>query len=149
MGAFMAVPHFQFPESFGDARVEELRLLSWTDQHSGMSFASVPGGPWHDLLISLVSRDLLTVFSFQWAKETWSREGIRDLAAPLGMPGDTALVRAIALARIRAMYDLYEVRPPEGLRLTHLGRVRISELKQALRAGREREPFGVLWDVRH
>src|SRR5205823_5000317 len=25
----------------------------------------------------------------------------------------------------------------------------LSELKQALRAGREREPFGILWDVRH
>jgi len=27
--------------------------------------------------------------------------------------------------------------------------VRLSELKQALRSGREREPFGILWDVRH
>jgi hypothetical protein len=34
-------------------------------------------------------------------------------------------------------------------RLTHLGRVRASELKQALRSGREREALGILWDERH
>jgi diguanylate cyclase (GGDEF)-like protein len=36
-----------------------------------------------------------------------------------------------------------------SLTLTHRGRVRLSELKQALRSGREREPLGILWDVRH
>ena len=36
-----------------------------------------------------------------------------------------------------------------ALKLTHKGRVRLSELKQALRSGRERDPFGILWDVRH
>jgi GGDEF domain-containing protein len=35
------------------------------------------------------------------------------------------------------------------LRLTHAGRVRISELKQALRTGRIREQYGILWDGRH
>jgi diguanylate cyclase (GGDEF)-like protein len=33
--------------------------------------------------------------------------------------------------------------------LTHEGRLRLSELRQGLRSGREREPFGVLWDTRH
>jgi len=147
----LPAPYFQFTESFGDARVEELKLLSWTAQHGGLSFSSVPSGPWHDLLVALVSSELLTVFSLEWAKQVYSSEGnaYRDLVVPLGMPGDTPLVRAMALARVRAIYDLYEMRSPTGLRLTHLGRVRLSELKQALRAGREREPFGILWDVRH
>ena len=78
----MAVLDFQFTEPFGDARVEELKLLSWTAQHGELSFASVPVGPWHDLLVSLVSSELLTVFSIEWAKETYSRQGLPDLAGP-------------------------------------------------------------------
>jgi diguanylate cyclase (GGDEF)-like protein len=147
----MVVHDFQFTEPFGDARVEELKLLSWTAQHGGLSFTSVPSGPWHDLLVALVSSELLTVFTLERAKQEFSSPGnaYSDMVVPLGMPGDTPLMRAIALARVRAVNDLYEMRPPAGLRLTHLGRVRVSELKQALRAGREREPFGILWDVRH
>lgn len=147
----MVVPHFQFTEPFGDARVEELKLLSWTAQHGELSFASVPSGPWHDLLVSLVSNELLTVFSFKWAKRTYSSEGNPDpdLVGSSGIPGESPLERARVCARVRAVNDLHEMRPPEGLRLTHLGRVRVSELKQALRAGREREPFGILWDERH
>jgi diguanylate cyclase (GGDEF)-like protein len=34
-------------------------------------------------------------------------------------------------------------------RLSHKGRLRRSELEQALRTGRDREPFGVLWAERH
>jgi diguanylate cyclase (GGDEF)-like protein len=145
------VPDFQFTEPFGDARVEELKLLSWTAQHGGLSFSAVPSGPWHDLLVGLVSSELLTVFDLARAKQELSTPGnaYSSLVEPLGMPGDTPLVRAMALARVRALYDLYELRPPAGLRLTHSGRVRVSELKQVLRAGREREPFGILWDVRH
>jgi diguanylate cyclase (GGDEF)-like protein len=52
-------------------------------------------------------------------------------------------------AAIMAEYDLYRKWCPDGLRISHPGRVRISELKQVLRTGREREPFGILWDVRH
>ncbi len=35
------------------------------------------------------------------------------------------------------------------LRISHKGRVRRSELEQALRSGRDREPFGIMWDSRH
>ena len=126
-----------------------MKLLSWTAQHGELSFASVPRGPWHDLLVGLVLSDLLTVFSFEEARRIYSKEVHPQLATPLGIPGDTPLVREMALARVRAAYELYEMRRPAGLRLTHSGRVRLSELKQALRAGREREPFGILWDARH
>lgn len=34
-------------------------------------------------------------------------------------------------------------------RISHKGRLRRSELEQALQAGRDREPFGVLWAERH
>jgi hypothetical protein len=147
----MAAPDFQFTEPFGDARMEELKLLSWIAQNGELSFASVPSGPWHDLLLSLVSTELLTTYLFKWAKDHFTREDDPDpdLANSSGLPGESRLERTMIYAKVRAVYDLFEMRPPKGLRLTHPGRVRLSELKQALRAGREREPFGILWDVRH
>jgi len=114
-----------------------------------MPFLSVPTGAWHDLLVALVSSDLLSAFSYESAKEISQRQGTADMATRFGAPGDTPLVRETAHAKVRALCSLYESRPPDGLRLTHWGRVRLSELKQALRSGREREPFGILWDVRH
>jgi diguanylate cyclase (GGDEF)-like protein len=140
---------FPFTDPFGDARVEELKLLSWTAQHGKLTFPSVPIGPWHDLLVALVIGEIVTVFPYAWAKEIYLKQGIDDMAHQFGMPADTPLSRSMAQARHRAICDLYEMRPPDGLRLTHLGRVRLSELKQALRTGREREPFGILWDGRH
>src|SRR6266478_3392662 len=148
---FMAAPYFQFTDPFGDARVEELKLLSWTAQHGELSFPSVPSGPWHDLLVSILWSESLTVFSFEWAKRAYSSEGNPDpdLASSSGIPGESPLERARVSARVRAVWDLYQMCPPAGLRLTHSGRVRVSELKQALRAGRIREQYGMLWDGRH
>jgi diguanylate cyclase (GGDEF)-like protein len=62
--------------------------------------------------------------------------------------GETPLERALHAARTDSLSKVlagHEVK----LVLTHRGRVRLSELKQALKARREREPFGILWDVRH
>jgi diguanylate cyclase (GGDEF)-like protein len=143
------VRHFQFTEPFGDARVEELKLLSWNDRHGELFLMSIPSGPWHDLLVDVVSRELLTVFSYVRAKDAHAATHSIPMDFELGAPGDTPLTRAVALAKIKAICDLHENKPPGGLRLTHFGRVRLSELKQALRTGREREPFGILWDVRH
>lgn len=142
---------FQFTELFGDARLEELKLLSWADSQGGLSFPSVPTGPWQDLLLALVSDEILTTFSIESAKKMWARpDGPNpDLVNSPGLPGETMLERATHNAKLRAVYDLLESRPPAGLRLTHRGRVRLAEMKQALRSGREREPFGILWDVRH
>jgi hypothetical protein len=149
IGELMAATTFQFPESFGDARVEELTLLSWAVKEGELRFASVPSGAWHDLLVHLVWNELLTVFSFSDAKQTYASQGYESLATPFGLPGDTPLVREMALKKVWAANELYEMRPLTGLRLTHLGRIRLSELKQDLRARRERDSFGILWDVRH
>lgn len=145
------MPHFQFTESFGDARVEELKLLSWSGQHEELTFEVVPSGPWLDLLLWLVSSDLLSVFSFDWAQTTFgkSHDQASDLAASSGIVGESPFERAVVSAKVRAIFDLYSGRPPAGLRLTHQGRLRLSELRQRLRSGRQREPFGILWDTRH
>src|SRR5262249_34087362 len=65
-----------------------------------------------------------------------------------GLPGESPLERAINDARIRLMSKVLGKHQVD-LKLTHKGRVRLSELKQALPGGREREPVGILWDARH
>src|SRR5262249_40960131 len=62
--------------------------------------------------------------------------------------GESLLERAIVKARVRAVDQLY-LGASGTFQLTHQGRVRLSELKQTLQSSREREPFGILWDVRH
>jgi len=93
--------------------------------------------------------ELITVFTFARAKQFCSSEGDPDLGSSSGIPEHSRLEWARVSAKITAVHDRYQLRPPAGLRLTHAGRVRISELKQALRTGRIREQYGILWDGRH
>jgi hypothetical protein len=51
----------QFTDEFGDARVEELKLLSWINRHGELSIQSIPSGPRHDMLLWLLSNDLETL----------------------------------------------------------------------------------------
>jgi diguanylate cyclase (GGDEF)-like protein len=147
---------FIIDRPFSDARLEELRLLSWVADAGTWVVDGLPQGPWGDLLQFLVWNDFLTGFSYQDAVKHWTAD---DSALPRmithgglvdsrGMPGDSLLERSVNLARLKAAEKLLQCVPVEQ-RLTHWGRVRLSELKQALRTGREREPFGILWDGRH
>jgi hypothetical protein len=61
VGVPMSVPQFEFAGPFGDARVEELKLLSWVAQHGELSFPKAPKGPWLDLLISLLWRSRISI----------------------------------------------------------------------------------------
>ena len=138
-------------EPFGDARLAELGLLSRADQDGRLAIGSVPDGPWRDLILCLVSAGLIASFSYDEAKSFAISTGhgaSPDMVGLSGMSGESLLERAITRARVRALDGIY--RNEGGMfRLTHFGRVRLSELRQALRAGRERDPLGVLWDVRH
>jgi diguanylate cyclase (GGDEF)-like protein len=142
---------FPFTEPFGDARIEELRLLSWAEQQGRLSIPPAPYGPWRDLLVALVSNELITTFSYEQGKEHYASTGHGSspaMTSPSGIAGESLLERYTVTTRIQALDQIYQ--SAGGLFwLTHLGRVRRSELKQVLRSGREREPLGILWDVRH
>lgn len=147
------VTAFTFPESFGDARLEEVKLLSALAQASALSL-SPPAGPWRDMVGFLVWHECLTTYSYDWAKSYWEKrnegrgKNLTDGDGSRGMLGDSLLERSMNLARLKATECLYRSEPVL-VQLTHPGRVRLSELKEALRSGRQREPFGILWDVRH
>lgn len=148
----MAYCHMKFTETFGDARIEELRVLSLAAQNGkfGLPVGQAPIGPWRDLLVALVWDGLLTNFSYEYSKRNASSLATPnpDMSNRYGPNGQTLLEAGIAKAKLKGVIELYENGSVE-LHLTHLGRVRLSELKQALRSGREREQFGILWDARH
>jgi diguanylate cyclase (GGDEF)-like protein len=138
------MPHFRCPGTFGDARVEELKILSAVDQEpDGLLIEPALVGPWKDLLLS---REFVTSFSYSYLKGLVHHP--EELAVGAGIAGETRLEREVVKAKVEAMNAVYN-QERRAVRITHEGRVRLSELKQALRGGREREPFGVLWDGRH
>jgi diguanylate cyclase (GGDEF)-like protein len=66
-----------------------------------------------------------------------------------GPDGRTRLEREIHESRIEAISQIIGAGAGVDLRLAHRGRVRISELRDALRTGRIRDPMGILFDGRH
>jgi len=125
-------------EQFGDARLEELKLLSEIDRHGELEITPI-AGPQRELVAFLVQERLVN--DLAPAPGTISLRG-------LGLPGESQLERQLHATHIEILHRVLEGSTTK-LRLSHRGRLRLSELKQALRAGREREPFGILWDVRH
>jgi diguanylate cyclase (GGDEF)-like protein len=128
-------------EPFGDARVEELKMLSAIDRADSM-LVRCPPGPRRDLVVHLVAERLVNDLALL---DDVAR---RSEPPSSGMPGESNLERELQKEWVR---DLMQVGRGEevSLRLTHKGRVRLSELKQALRSGKTRDSFDILWDVRH
>jgi hypothetical protein len=126
-------------QSFADARLEEIKLLSEIDRSGSWSLAPEKG-PFRDLMAFLVDERLVNDLHLDWPRE----EGPQSH----GLPGETLLERRLHAERVEAMRKVLAGEVVH-FTLTHRGRVRLSELKQAVRGNREREPFGILWDVRH
>jgi len=125
-------------EQFDDARREELQLLSEIDRQGNVSLSHSRIG---DKPFGNEKREHVA----SWFRHDWHH---RQNDTYFILPGESDLERTFNAARIRLLSRALGEQQV-NLKLTHRGRVRLSELKQALRAGREREPFGILWDVRH
>jgi diguanylate cyclase (GGDEF)-like protein len=117
-------------DQFGDARLEELKLLSELDHRGGLTI-TLPEGPYRDMIAFLVYERFVTAFNLPWRDTSW-----RLLEAHLHE------------CWVKGLSDVLTGQSVH-LELTHKGRVRLSELKQALTTGRTRETFGILWEGRH
>ena len=106
--------------------------------------------PFRDLVLAAVLDDTLTAFSYTLAPSSLAHDSVRSrsLSDSSGIAGETGLERAMVIAKVQALGRLFES-GTSTLFMTHRGRVRLSELKQALRSRSEHEPFGILWDGRH
>ncbi len=125
-------------EHFGDARIEEMKFLAELDR-SGLTLSLEPGRR-RDMVFSLVYERFATGSEIAW------REPAGRLST--GLPGESLLERQLQESWVRTLSDVLS-QISVHLRLTHKGRLRLSELRQALSSGRVREPFGILWDGRH
>jgi hypothetical protein len=126
-------------QQFGDARLEELTLLSEIDRTDSVTETPMKG-PRRDMIAFLVAERFVNDLQIEWRHN--------DSEGFLGLPHESPIERKLNDARLRSLSRVLAGEEVH-LELTHSGRVRLSELKQALRSGRSREPHGILWDGRH
>ena len=74
---------------------------------------------------------------------------VNDLAALTHTSGEIPDLEDALRDRRRRDLDLLLRVEPVALRINHKGRLRLSELQQALQTGRDREPFGIMLSKRH
>jgi diguanylate cyclase (GGDEF)-like protein len=127
-------------DGFGDARLEELKLLAQLDRRTGITMQPKEG-PERDMVFFLVYERFADAF-----KLTWSEPGPFTIS---GLPGESPVERHLHDCWVKSLSEALEGRSSVHLELTHKGRVRLSELKQALTTGKIRDQSGILWDGRH
>jgi len=128
-------------DSFGDARLEELKFLSEIEHAGSYAVESTAEGQWRDMLVHIVDERFVNDQVSIWP-------GKGSQGSSVGPPGQSELERRRHFAYLETLTKILEGRKV-SLQLSHKGRLRISELKQALTAGKSREPFGILWERRH
>src|SRR5207245_1672115 len=114
-----------------DARLEELRFLSEVDRLGSYDVPpSKDPTPRRQMIVSLVVDGYLNGIDTM----PWLHSNDFDLDAEFERG------RRDVLSRILGGVG------PTYVRVSHKGRVRISELRQALKVGRGKERFGLLWE---
>lgn len=128
------------PELFGNARLQELTLLSDLDRHGARLAKAVRGSALRDMLQHLIMEGFVEgeKLALQY----------NDLIGSSGMPGESDTERKIRRIQVRILTQLLADQEIT-LYITHAGRVRLEELKDSLRSGRIREQFDIIWDGRH
>lgn len=120
-----------------DARLRELQFLSRLDLEGSIQVKEgYDGSPERQMIISLLYQGYINDIDTEFR---YSKDCIGGLE------------RAV---KDSCLEDIYHLRRPSSssvvnLYIGHRGRVRLSELKQQLKSGRDRDETGLLWDKRH
>ena len=115
-----------------DARLRELQLLAKLDREDVVHQTVGVEDPDRLMILHLI-------------RERY----VNDLAALTHTSGEIPDLEDALRDRRRRDLDLLLRVEPVALRINHKGRLRLSELLQALQTGRDREPFGILLGQRH
>jgi len=128
-----------------DARLRELAFLANLERQSGVRLASEALHNDH-VLRSMVIQLLYDGYVNGLDCLPWN---VAEVPTLLGGGGGKPNVQV--RFELRLWGEIARVLGDQEIALviSHKGRVRRSELEQALRTGRDRDPFGVVWDVRH
>lgn len=117
--------------AFGDAREEELRFLLEVERAKG------------NYVLRPETQDMARREMIAWLLS----EGL--FFGPGDQVGTANPMKSSSEAVMEAMAKLAQGHAVDWVRLSHKGRVRVSELQQELRSGRLRDPMGILFDGRH
>ncbi len=120
------------PTAPQDARLHELQFLAKLVREGVVSLNFAANDPDRMMVMHLL------------------REGyVNGLASLSGVSGKIIGLENRLDDRLHLDMDLLLSGNAVALRINHKGRVRLSELQQALQTGRQREPFGILLGQRH
>lgn len=119
-----------------DARLLELEFLSRLARCESLNVSQDGRIPWRDMIVHLLMQELVNDVA---GVKPWT-DNYHDMVFQLvpQAKSDQLCTLAMFLAGQQA-----------NLRISHKGRVRMAELEQAIKTGREREPFGILFNGRH
>lgn len=124
--------------NWGDARLEELQFLSKVDREGRGDFGGYEDSPKKQMVTSLLLDGYLND-GFERLKHQIREFHFGDLNLVPGM---------LEMNRIETFVKLLKGEP-QTFWISHKGRVRVSELRQQLRTGRDRDETGLLWAKRH
>jgi diguanylate cyclase (GGDEF)-like protein len=119
-----------------DARLLELAFLSDLSRRDQTEVTLGPSGPNRDMIVHLLMEGMV---SDTVGFKMWSTN-FDEMA--------TYVIKHTEHQRQLALVHLFDGQPVR-LRINHKGRIRLAELQQAIKTGREREPFGILLNARY
>src|SRR5712664_167484 len=120
------------PTHAADAQLRELQFLAKLDREERV-----------DITVAVEDPDRLMILHL--LRERY----VNDLAALSHTSGEIPDLEDALRDRLMHDLDLLLKVEPVAFRINHKGRLRLSELEQALQTGRDREPFGILLGQRH
>ncbi len=134
-------------DEFKDARLEELMLLAQLERQGSVQFhfTSAMHPARKQMVLTMVEQRLLNDES----TFTWSFDSNFDYVLRTARSIDENQLWVRRRQEFWSVLNKLYGDQVVDLRISHRGRVRLSELRQALKTGRDRDSFGILWDKRH
>jgi len=131
------------PAHAADARLRELQFLAQLDREDRLDLKPMPEGSARTMIVELIHAGYINnigniSWNYQYEIQYMhvSRAENNDLLMGAERERWNSINRVLGGQQVT-------------LRISHAGRVRLSELEQALQTGRDREPFGILLGQRH
>src|SRR5882672_8994666 len=126
-----------------DARLRELQFLARLDREGPLNLQPMPEGPERAMIAELIFAGYINSigtiawnYQYEIQYQHVSRPEMNDLFMGAERERWNSINRVLGGQQTT-------------LRISHGGRVRLSELAQALQTGRDREPFGILLGQRN
>jgi len=135
-------------DEFKDARLEEMILLARLERKGSETFHSQLGmhPARKQMVLTMVEQGFLNDES---TFPSWFFEpNFEQILRTAGAVDKNQLYVRRRVDFWSLLNRIYGDQPVD-LRIGHKGRVRLSQLRQELKTGRDRDAFGILWDARH